>query len=188
MTGNTFKVIREFYPTLISQVMVRGAIYARMAPEQKQQLVEMLQTVGYYVAMCGDGANDCGALKVGKCGMVKSIDRWSLNWLEPRNSAIPELHLPIRIDTNLVLMQFLSQLMQVFPCLTPKLLLPRHSLHWIPEYHVYRIYSLKVEPLWYLCLESCVLWPVTILRHFWLLVFFTGITRRLQIYRTFIRT
>lgn len=67
MTGQTFKVIREHYPELISQVMVRGAIYARMAPEQKQQLVEMLQTVGYYVGMCGDGANDCGALKVGRC-------------------------------------------------------------------------------------------------------------------------
>lgn len=66
MTGQTFKVLREHYPELLSSVMVRGAVYARMAPDQKQQLVEQLQTVGYYVAMCGDGANDCGALKVGQ--------------------------------------------------------------------------------------------------------------------------
>jgi cation-transporting P-type ATPase 13A2 len=28
------------------------------------QLVNHLQDVGYTVAMCGDGANDCAALKV----------------------------------------------------------------------------------------------------------------------------
>lgn len=72
MTGQTFKVLREHYPELLSSVMVRGAVYARMAPDQKQQLVEQLQTVGYYVAMCGDGANDCGALKVAHAGVSLS--------------------------------------------------------------------------------------------------------------------
>lgn len=62
-----------------------------MSPEQKQQLIETLQDLGlalfdlktlflflnqiliciflnirYFVGMCGDGANDCGALKAGK--------------------------------------------------------------------------------------------------------------------------
>ncbi|XP_025049540.1 uncharacterized protein LOC102374616 isoform X4 [Alligator sinensis] len=31
-----------------------------MAPDQKTQLVEALQQVGYYVGTCRDGANDCG--------------------------------------------------------------------------------------------------------------------------------
>lgn len=69
ITGPAFKLFREHYPELIPQFMVRGTIFARMAPEQKQQLVEMLQSVGYYVAMCGDGANDASALKIAHCGI-----------------------------------------------------------------------------------------------------------------------
>jgi cation-transporting ATPase 13A3/4/5 len=38
-----------------------------MSPDQKQLLINQLQGVGYTVAMCGDGANDCGALKVSEC-------------------------------------------------------------------------------------------------------------------------
>lgn len=40
------------------------SVYARMAPEQKALLIDDLQKIDYIVAMCGDGANDCGALKV----------------------------------------------------------------------------------------------------------------------------
>ena len=38
-------------------------IFARMSPSQKMRLVEEFQNLDYYVGMCGDGANDCGALK-----------------------------------------------------------------------------------------------------------------------------
>ncbi|KAJ8320793.1 hypothetical protein KUTeg_002380 [Tegillarca granosa] len=43
-----------------------------MSPEQKAQLVEVLQDLGYYVCMCGDGANDCGALKAAHAGISLS--------------------------------------------------------------------------------------------------------------------
>ncbi len=43
-----------------------------MSPDQKQQLVEMLQKLGYFVGMCGDGANDCGALKAAHAGIALS--------------------------------------------------------------------------------------------------------------------
>lgn len=65
ITGKTFHVLREHYPTLLKQIAVRGTVFSRMSPEQKQYLIELLQEIGYYVAMCGDGANDCGALKAG---------------------------------------------------------------------------------------------------------------------------
>ncbi|XP_017489622.1 PREDICTED: probable cation-transporting ATPase 13A3 [Rhagoletis zephyria] len=72
VTGRTFKVLREHYPEVLKKVAVRGTVFARMAPEQKQQLIELLQELGYYVGMCGDGANDCGALKAAHAGVSLS--------------------------------------------------------------------------------------------------------------------
>ncbi|KAG2459354.1 AT132 ATPase, partial [Polypterus senegalus] len=57
---------------VITQILVQGSIFARMAPEQKTQLVEELQALNYCVGMCGDGANDCGALKAADVGISLS--------------------------------------------------------------------------------------------------------------------
>jgi cation-transporting ATPase 13A2 len=51
---------------------VKGQIFARMSPEQKHLLVEQLQNIGYCVGFCGDGANDCGALKAADIGLSLS--------------------------------------------------------------------------------------------------------------------
>lgn len=64
MTGTTFQVILEEYPELMEKLVCVCDVFARMSPEQKQQLINKLQEVDYTVAMCGDGANDCAALKV----------------------------------------------------------------------------------------------------------------------------
>uniref|UniRef100_A0A8C2XDC3 Polyamine-transporting ATPase 13A3 n=1 Tax=Cyclopterus lumpus TaxID=8103 RepID=A0A8C2XDC3_CYCLU len=54
------------------QLVLRGTVFARMAPDQKTQLVEVLQSIDYTVGMCGDGANDCGALKRAHSGISLS--------------------------------------------------------------------------------------------------------------------
>ncbi|XP_065171790.1 polyamine-transporting ATPase 13A3-like isoform X2 [Atheta coriaria] len=72
LTGKVWTAIRDDHPELIPQLVTRGSIFARMAPDQKQQLVQELQALGYYVAMCGDGANDCGALKAAHTGISLS--------------------------------------------------------------------------------------------------------------------
>lgn len=72
LTGSTWDVLLNHYPELISPVCVRGAVFARMAPDQKQQLVEQLQGLEYYVGMCGDGANDSGALRAAHTGISLS--------------------------------------------------------------------------------------------------------------------
>ncbi|CAH8487038.1 unnamed protein product [Schistosoma turkestanicum] len=72
MSGKTWAIIREHYPWLIPKLVVKGTVFARFRPEQKAQLIESLQSVGYFVSMCGDGANDCGALKVAHAGIALS--------------------------------------------------------------------------------------------------------------------
>lgn len=52
MTGNTWAIIRDYYPELVGKVVAKGAVFARMSGEQKQQLIEELQTLGYYVGEC----------------------------------------------------------------------------------------------------------------------------------------
>lgn len=72
LTGATWSVIRTYFPDLIPRIATRGAVFSRMSPDQKQQLIQSLQSLGYYVAMCGDGANDCGALKAAHAGISLS--------------------------------------------------------------------------------------------------------------------
>uniref|UniRef100_W8BUZ9 Cation-transporting ATPase n=1 Tax=Ceratitis capitata TaxID=7213 RepID=W8BUZ9_CERCA len=72
MIGRTWQIVKENFPDELKNFVVRGAIFARMSPEQKQALVMELQQLDYCVAMCGDGANDCGALKVAHTGISLS--------------------------------------------------------------------------------------------------------------------
>jgi cation-transporting ATPase 13A2 len=54
-------------------VLLKAQIYARMSPDDKATLVKNLQDfVKTEVGMCGDGANDCGALKQADVGVSLS--------------------------------------------------------------------------------------------------------------------
>lgn len=53
-------------------MLVRGNVYARMSPDEKHELVEKLQSIDYSCGFCGDGANDCGALKAADVGISLS--------------------------------------------------------------------------------------------------------------------
>ncbi|KAM4771313.1 putative cation-transporting ATPase 13A4 [Rhinophrynus dorsalis] len=72
MTGSTYQIIVHHFNNLLQKVLINGTIFARMSPGQKSSLVEEFQKLGYYVGMCGDGANDCGALKMAHVGISLS--------------------------------------------------------------------------------------------------------------------
>ncbi|KAK7082436.1 hypothetical protein SK128_023001 [Halocaridina rubra] len=63
---------------LFSRLIHKGKIFARMKPDQKVTVVETLRDLGHQVAMCGDGCNDCGALKVANCGISLSSSEASV--------------------------------------------------------------------------------------------------------------
>uniref|UniRef100_A0A8C8RTU3 ATPase cation transporting 13A2 n=1 Tax=Pelusios castaneus TaxID=367368 RepID=A0A8C8RTU3_9SAUR len=54
------------------QILIKATIFARMSPDQKTQLVCSFRDLNYCVGMCGDGANDCGALKAADAGIALS--------------------------------------------------------------------------------------------------------------------
>lgn len=43
-----------------------------MSPDEKHELVKRLQAIDYCCGFCGDGANDCGALKAADVGISLS--------------------------------------------------------------------------------------------------------------------
>lgn len=55
VSGKSWSVIRDHLPDLVAKIAVKGVVFARMNSEQKQQLVQELQQLGYYVGKCGLG-------------------------------------------------------------------------------------------------------------------------------------
>ncbi|XP_016160529.1 PREDICTED: probable cation-transporting ATPase 13A2 [Ficedula albicollis] len=69
LNGKSFQVVCEHFSDLLPWILLRATVFARMLPEQKTQLVSSLQELNYCVGMCGDGANDCGALRAADVGI-----------------------------------------------------------------------------------------------------------------------
>ncbi|KAG7114896.1 cation-transporting ATPase like protein [Verticillium longisporum] len=73
ISGDAFRWLVDFAePHVLHRMLVNGKIYGRMSPDEKHELVEKLQSIDYCVGFCGDGANDCGALKAADVGISLS--------------------------------------------------------------------------------------------------------------------
>ena len=73
VTGDAFRWIIDFGSReILQRMLVKGQIFARMSPDEKHELVEKLQSIDYTTGFCGDGANDCGALKAADVGVSLS--------------------------------------------------------------------------------------------------------------------
>uniref|UniRef100_V5EXE9 Cation-transporting ATPase n=1 Tax=Kalmanozyma brasiliensis (strain GHG001) TaxID=1365824 RepID=V5EXE9_KALBG len=73
LTGDVFRWMIDFAPIeTVRRMLIKGTIFARMSPDEKHELVERLQAMSYTCGFCGDGANDCGALKAADIGISLS--------------------------------------------------------------------------------------------------------------------
>lgn len=76
VTGDVFRLLFDNESRLPEgykdTVLLKACIYARMSPDEKHELMERLQKLDYVVGFCGDGANDCGALKAADIGISLS--------------------------------------------------------------------------------------------------------------------
>ncbi|KAH8174244.1 p5-type ATPase cation transporter domain-containing protein [Sarocladium implicatum] len=73
VSGDIFRWVVDYgSPDLLRRMLIRGKVFARMSPDEKHELVEKLQSIDYTCGFCGDGANDCGALKAADVGISLS--------------------------------------------------------------------------------------------------------------------
>jgi cation-transporting ATPase 13A3/4/5 len=76
VTGNAFNKLFEGTVEDITPLKKRflecATVYARTKPNDKAKIVMVYQHTGKTVSMCGDGANDCGALKQADIGLSLS--------------------------------------------------------------------------------------------------------------------
>ncbi|XP_078522757.1 putative cation-transporting ATPase 13A4 [Lissotriton helveticus] len=89
MDGKTYQVILQHFYRLLPKFLLNGVIFARMSPRQKASLVDELIKLDYYVGMCGDGANDCGALKTAHVGI--SLSEQEASMASPFTSRTPNI-------------------------------------------------------------------------------------------------
>ena len=59
-------------------VLKNGSVFARMNPQDKALLVESLKAEGLNPLMCGDGSNDCLALRKANVGVSLSVEEASI--------------------------------------------------------------------------------------------------------------
>ncbi|WFD25838.1 hypothetical protein MNAN1_000805 [Malassezia nana] len=96
ITGDVFRWMTDYAPIeLVRRMLIKGAIFARMSPDEKHDLVNRLQELGYTVGMCGDGANDCGALKAADMGI--SLSEAEASVAAPFTSTIPDISCVIEV-------------------------------------------------------------------------------------------
>lgn len=73
VSGDVFRWIIDYASEkVLREMLVVGQVFARMSPDEKHELVEKLQSIDYCCGFCGDGANDCGALKAADVGISLS--------------------------------------------------------------------------------------------------------------------
>lgn len=70
ITGEGFDYLYKNEYDLLKRILPEIKVFARVSPKQKEYVVTMLKSLGYFTLMCGDGTNDVGALKHANVGVA----------------------------------------------------------------------------------------------------------------------
>ncbi|NWY73437.1 AT134 ATPase, partial [Erithacus rubecula] len=89
MSGKSYQIVAQHFRHLLPKLLLNGTVFARMSPSHKSSLIEEFQKLDYFVGMCGDGANDCGALKVAHAGI--SLSEQEASVASPFTSRTPSI-------------------------------------------------------------------------------------------------
>ncbi|NXA31240.1 AT134 ATPase, partial [Eudromia elegans] len=89
MSGKSYQIVAQHFSHLLPKLLLNATVFARMSPSQKSSLVEEFQKLDYFVGMCGDGANDCGALKMAHAGI--SLSEQEASVASPFTSRTPSI-------------------------------------------------------------------------------------------------
>ncbi|QRW21722.1 cation transport ATPase [Rhizoctonia solani] len=96
VSGDVFRWMVNHAPLeTLQRMLVKAQIFARMSPDEKHELVSRLQSLGYTVCFCGDGANDCGALKAADVGL--SLSEAEASVAAPFTSRTPDIGCVIEV-------------------------------------------------------------------------------------------
>ncbi|KAH7925940.1 hypothetical protein BV22DRAFT_1112020 [Leucogyrophana mollusca] len=96
VSGDVFRWMINHAPLeTLQRMLVKTQIFARMSPDEKNEVVERLQSLGYTVLMCGDGANDCAALKAADVGI--SLSEAEASVAAPFTSSTPDISCVIEV-------------------------------------------------------------------------------------------
>ncbi|KAM5163812.1 putative cation-transporting ATPase 13A4 [Mantella aurantiaca] len=95
LSGKTYENLEKYFPDLLPKILMNGTVFARMSPGQKSAIIDEFRKLDYYVGMCGDGANDCAALKMANAGISLSVQEASVaapfNSLDTNIKCVSEL-------------------------------------------------------------------------------------------------
>lgn len=72
LTGEVWEHLLKSDPKSALEYAKRTGVFGRCTPNDKVSIVSTFVEIGDIVLMCGDGGNDCGALKAAHVGIALS--------------------------------------------------------------------------------------------------------------------